>query len=125
NPTDAHPVTGAKIKQLFMKGITSIVVDPRKTELARYAKYHLQLRPGTNVALLNMMLYYIITEGLEDENFIKNRTEGYDEMKEELLKLDVNELEKITGVDKTLVKEAAMAYAKANAAMEFHGLGIT
>lgn len=125
NPTDAHPVTGAKIKQLFMKGITSIVVDPRKTELARYAKYHLQLRPGTNVALLNMMLYYIITEGLEDENFIKNRTEGYDEMKEELLKLDVNELEKITGVDKNLVKEASMAYAKANAAMEFHGLGIT
>ncbi len=43
-----------------MQGVTSIVVDPRKIELAKYATYHLQLRPGTNVALLNMMLYYII-----------------------------------------------------------------
>jgi formate dehydrogenase major subunit len=45
NPTDAHPVTGAKIKQQIMKGKTLIVIDPRRTELARYAKYHLQLKP--------------------------------------------------------------------------------
>ena len=50
NPTEAHPVTGARIKQLFMRGITSIVVDPVKTSLAKLAQYHLQLRPGTNVA---------------------------------------------------------------------------
>jgi formate dehydrogenase major subunit len=60
NPTDAHPVTGAKLKQFAMKGKTSIVIDPRRTEIARYATYHLQLRPGTNVALLNMMLHYIV-----------------------------------------------------------------
>ena len=64
NPTDAHPVTGAKIKQAMMKGVVGIVIDPRKIELARYAHYHLQLRPGTNVALLNMMLYYIISDCL-------------------------------------------------------------
>lgn len=125
NPTDAHPVTGAKIKQKLMKGVTSIVVDPRKIELAKYATYHLQLRPGTNVALLNMMLYYIIAEGLEDKAFIESRCEGYDEMKEEILRLNIDELEKITGVDKNLVKEAAVAYATAKAAMEFHGLGVT
>src|SRR5690606_38754147 len=125
NPTDAHPVTGAKIKQKFMKGVTSIVVDPRKIELAKYATYHLQLRPGTNVALLNMMLYFIISEGIEDKAFIESRCEGYEEMKEEILRLDINELEKITGVDKNLVKEAAIAYATAKAAMEFHGLGVT
>lgn len=125
NPTDAHPVTGAKIKQKFMKGVTSIVVDPRKIELAKYATYHLQLRPGTNVALLNMMLYFIISEGIEDKAFIESRCEGYEEMKEEILRLDINELEKITGVDKYLVKEAAIAYATAKAAMEFHGLGVT
>jgi formate dehydrogenase major subunit len=125
NPTDAHPVTGAKIKQKFMKGVTSIVVDPRKIELAKYATYHLQLRPGTNVALLNMMLYFIISEGIEDKVFIESRCEGYEEMKEEILRLDINELEKITGVDKYLVKEAAIAYATAKAAMEFHGLGVT
>ena len=125
NPTAAHPVTGAKIKQKFMKGVTSIVVDPRQIELAKYATYHLQLRPGTNVALLNMMLYYIITENALDHDFVNNRCEGYDAFKEEILKLDVDELERITGVDKQLVKEASLAYANANAAMEFHGLGVT
>ena len=125
NPTDAHPVTGARIKQKFMKGVTSIVVDPRKIELAKYATYHLQLRPGTNVALLNMMMYYIISEGAEDANFINNRTEGYEDFKANILKLDIDELEKITGVDKNLVKEASLAYANSKAAMEFHGLGVT
>ena len=125
NPTDAHPVTGAKIKQKFMKNVTSIVVDPRKIELAKYATYHLQLTPGTNVALLNMMLYYIISEGAEDKKFIESRCEGYEEMKAEILKLDMDEHEKITGVDKNQVKEAALAYANAKAAMEFHGLGVT
>ena len=125
NPTAAHPVTGAKIKQRMMKGVTGIVIDPRKIELAKYAQYHLQLRPGTNVAMLNMLLYYIISEGVEDEEFIRNRTEGYEEMKAEILKLDMDELSEITGVDKNLAREAAIAYAKANAAMEFHGLGVT
>lgn len=125
NPTDAHPVTGAKIKQRMMKGVPSIVIDPRKIELAKYATYHLQLTPGTNVALLNMMLYYIISEGVEDKDFVSRRTEGYEEMKAEILKLDMDEMEKITGVNKSLVKEAALAYARSNAAMEFHGLGVT
>ncbi len=126
NPTDAHPVTGAKLKQFCMKqDNVSIVIDPRKTELAKYATYHLALKPGTNVALLNMMFYFIITEALEDNEFIKNRTEGYEKFKTEILKLDINKLETITGVDKNLVKEAAIAYAKAPNAMEFHGLGVT
>jgi len=125
NPTDAHPVTGARIKQRMMKGVPSIVIDPRKIELAKYATYHLQLKPGTNVALLNMMLYYIISEGAVDEAFVSARTEGFEGMKEEILRLNMDELAEITGVDKNLVKEAAVAYAKADAAMEFHGLGVT
>uniref|UniRef100_UPI004049B0CE formate dehydrogenase subunit alpha n=1 Tax=Fulvivirga sp. TaxID=1931237 RepID=UPI004049B0CE len=125
NPTDAHPVTGAKIKQKLMKGTMGIIIDPRKIELAKYAKYHLQLRPGTNVALLNMMLYYIITEDVMDDAFVASRTEGFEEFKQEILKLDMDELAAITGVDKDLVKEASLAYANANAAMEFHGLGVT
>lgn len=125
NPTDAHPVTGAKMKQKLMKGVTGIVIDPRRIELAKYATYHLQLRPGTNVALLNMMLYFIITEDVLDKDFVDNRTEGFEEFKEEILKLDIDELERITGVDKELVRQASLAYANANAAMEFHGLGVT
>lgn len=125
NPTVAHPVTGAKIKQKIMKRVKSLIVDPRKIELAKYATYHLQLRPGTNVALLNMMLYFIITEKVADHNFIDIRCEGYEVFKKEILLLDIDDLERITGVDKNLVREASVAYANANAAMEFHGLGVT
>lgn len=125
NPTSAHPVTGAKIKQKLMKGLASIVIDPVRTEVARYATYHLQLRPGTNVALLNMMSYFIIQEGLVDQEFIENRCEDWQGFKQSILDLDINQLEAITGVDQDLVKQAALAYAKANRAMSFHGLGVT
>ena len=121
NPTEAHPVTGAKMKQLFMKGITSIVVDPVKTTLANLATYHLQLRPGTNVALLNMMAHYIIQENLVSENFIQNRTEDYEQFKNHVMSLDMDALSTLTGVSKELVRKAAIAYASANNAMEFHG----
>ncbi len=125
NPTDGHPVTGAKLKQFAMKGKPSIVIDPRRTELANYATYHLQLRPGTNVALLNMMLYYIMEEGLEDKDFISNRTEGYDDFRQHVLGMDIAALESITGVERDLVRRAAMAYAQSANAMSFHGLGVT
>ena len=124
NPTDAHPVTGAKLKQFAMRG-PSIVIDPRRTEIARYATYHLQLRPGTNVAVMNMLLYWIIKEGLEDKNFIESRTEGYEDFKNHILNFDINELEKISGVNKDLARKAAIAYATAPNAMSFHGLGVT
>ena len=125
NPTSAHPVTGSKIKQQAMRGKTLIVIDPRRTDLAKYAHYHLQLRPGTNVALLNMMLYYIIAEGLEAKEFIDKRTEGYDEFRTQVLNIDLSKMEEITGVDRALVKKAAIAYATAPLAMSFHGLGVT
>ncbi len=125
NPTEAHPVTGAKIKQLFMKGVTGIVVDPVKTKLAALATYHLQLRPGTNVALLNMFAHYIITENLINTAFITQHTESYEAFKAHVIDLDMDELAQITGVSKDLVKKAAIAYASAENAMEFHGLGVT
>ena len=125
NPTAAHPVTGAKIKQKVMKGTPLIVIDPVKTELARFANWHIQLRPGTNVAVLNMMAYFIISEDLVEQSFIDNRTEAYQEYRQAILALDIDELAAISGVDKNLVKDAAIAYAKANKAMSFHGLGVT
>ncbi|HHO56269.1 MAG TPA: formate dehydrogenase subunit alpha [Trueperaceae bacterium] len=125
NPTAAHPVTGAKIKQLLMKGVVGIVVDPVKTTMAEYATYHLQLRPGTNVAILNMMAHYIITEGLVQQDFINKYTEHYQEFKKHVIDLDMDELSALTGVDKNLVRDAAIAYASAENAMEFHGLGVT
>ncbi len=124
NPTDGHPVTGAKMKQFAMKK-PSIVIDPRRTEMAKYATIHLQLRPGTNVAMLNMILYYIILDQLEDKNFIDTRTEGYEEFKQQILNLNIDEMEKVTGVNRELARKAAHLYATSKNAMSFHGLGVT
>jgi len=125
NPTSAHPVTGAKIKQQALSGAKLIVIDPVKTELARLADYHLQLRPGTNIAVLNMMQYFIVEAGLVDYKFIEERCEGGLEFTEKIKELDIDAMAKISGLDKDHVKEAALAYASANNAMEFHGLGVT
>ncbi|MGB5647208.1 MAG: formate dehydrogenase subunit alpha, partial [Muriicola sp.] len=126
NPTDAHPVTGAKLKQFAMKSNkASIVIDPRRIELARYATHHLALRPGTNVAVLNMMMYYIVQEGLVDQSFIAKRTEGYEDFIAELMSIDLDQLEAVSGVPREQVKAAAITYASAPNAMSFHGLGVT
>ena len=126
NPTDAHPVTGAKLKQFAMKSNkASIVIDPRRIELARYATHHLALRPGTNVAVLNMMMYYIVKEGLADQSFIDKRTEGYEDFKAELMSIDLDQLEAVSGVPREQVRAAAITYASAPNAMSFHGLGVT
>jgi formate dehydrogenase alpha subunit len=125
NPTAAHPVTGAKIKQQALSGAKLIVIDPVKTELARLADYHLQLKPGTNVAVLNMMQYFIVEAGLVDNKFIEERCEGGLEFIEQIKKLDVDQMAQISGLDKDHVRDASLAYAKANNAMEFHGLGVT
>jgi formate dehydrogenase major subunit len=125
NPTAAHPVTGAKIKQQAMKGKTLIVIDPVETELAKLADYHLQLRPGTNVAMLNILLYFIIKEGLVDNEFVNERCEGYEDFIDQLRDLDIDAMCRVTGVDRELARQAAIAYASANNAMSFHGLGVT
>jgi formate dehydrogenase major subunit len=125
NPTSAHPVTGTRIRAVAQKGIPLIVIDPLRIELAKFAKYHLQNKPGTNVAILNMFARYILDEGLIDQTFIENRTEGWPEFMNYLKNLDLRELEKICGVDRELVRAAAIEYASASSAMEFHGLGVT
>ena len=125
NPTSAHPVTGAKIKQHAMKGKTLIVVDPVTTELARVADYHLQLRPGTNVAVLNAMLHYIAKHGLVDHKFMDERCEGHEEFMGQISRLDAEAMCEIAGVESAMVEQAAIAYGSAKNAMSFHGLGVT
>lgn len=125
NPRSGHPVTGAKLMQAAMQGKTFIVIDPLETEFAKLAKYHLQLRPGTNVALLNMMAYFIIDEGLVDQTFVDERCEGWEEFEQSIRNLDLGAMEQVTGVDRQLVRRAALEYARSPRAMEFHGLGVT
>ena len=125
NPTEGHPVTGARLKQQVMKGVPLIVIDPRKIELVPYAKHHLQLRPGTNVALLNMMARFILDAGLVKKDFVIKRCENWEAFEAGLRALDLDALEAATGVDRERVRAAAIEYASAKAAMSFHGLGVT
>ncbi|HAM73214.1 MAG TPA: formate dehydrogenase subunit alpha [Verrucomicrobiales bacterium] len=125
NPTEGHPVTGSKIKQRAMKGVPLIVIDPRRIEIVPYARHHLQLRPGTNVALLNMFAYYILEAGLVDETFIRQRCENWEAFEAGLRSLDLDALERIHGVEREKVRAAAIEYASAENAMAFHGLGVT
>ncbi|MBP8282372.1 MAG: formate dehydrogenase subunit alpha, partial [Chromatiaceae bacterium] len=125
NPTAAHPVTGARIKALVQRGVPLIVIDPLRTELARYAQYHLRPRPGTNLAVLNLFARAILDAGLIDKDFIARRTEGWEAFAAHLEGLDIAAQTGVCGVAWDLIQAAARAYATAPAAMEFHGLGVT
>jgi predicted molibdopterin-dependent oxidoreductase YjgC len=81
NTTEAHPVVGSAMKRAVkFHGTRLIVIDPRQTEIARVADIHLRPLPGTNVAYLNGMMNVVISEGLEDNQFVKDRTEGFEEL---------------------------------------------
>ena len=125
NPTESHPVIGAHIKRVMRRGVPLIVIDPRRTELARLANLHLQLRPGTNVALLNGMGHVIVKEGLLDRSFIDERTEGVKDWLEAVESCTPEWTEATTGVQAHLFKEAARRYATSGASMSLHGLGVT
>ena len=125
NPTAAHPVTGARIKALAQRGVPLIVIDPLRTELARLARHHLRPRPGTNVAVLNLLARAILDADLIDRDFIYRRTAGWEAFAAHLRALDIPRLVAVCGVDYDLIQAAAREYASAPAAMEFHGLGVT
>jgi len=125
NPTAAHPVTGARIKAVVQRGVPLIIIDPLRTDLARYAQYHLRPRPGTNLALLNLFARAILDASLIDEDFIDRRTEGWADFAAHLRGLDIAAQTRVCGVPWDLIQPAACAYASAPAAMAFHGLGVT
>jgi len=124
NTTHAHPVIGTLIKKAVKNGAKLIVADPRSIELSKYATVHLPHRPGTDVAMLNAMMHVIIKYGLADEEFIRNRTEGYEELKRIVEKYEPEEVEKITGVPKEDIIKAAILYATHRSAI-IYAMGIT
>ncbi|MBI5775891.1 MAG: formate dehydrogenase subunit alpha [Nitrospirae bacterium] len=125
NPAESHPVIGARIKQAVRRGVPLIVVDPRRTELARLADVHLQLHPGSNVALLNGLGHVIAKEKLLDKAFVEARTEGLDDWLESVAPCTPEKTEQITGVPASLIREAARRYATRGASLCVHGLGVT
>ena len=125
NTTEAHPIVSLKMIKALNKGAKIIVADPRKIELVDMACIWLNLRPGTNIALLNGMMNVILREGLQDEDFIAARTEGFEEFRKVVEQYPPETAAKITGVPAERIIEAARIYAKAKKAMIVYSLGIT
>ncbi len=133
NPTEAHPVFGSRMKKRLREGAQLIVIDPRAIDLVRSphieAKYHLQLRPGTNVAMVNSLAHAVISEGLHNEEFVRTRCEqlAFEEWKQFILRPE-NSPESssaITGVPAADVRAAARLYATAGNGAIYYGLGVT
>ncbi|MDG2958630.1 formate dehydrogenase subunit alpha [Exercitatus varius] len=125
NPEEAHPVVGMQIREAVRKGTKLIVVDPRDIGLTKQADVHLKLRPGTNIAFANGMCHIFIKEGLIDEQFIAERTEGFKELKKIVKDYTPERVAKICGIDPDDLRAAARIYASAKKAPIIYCLGVT
>jgi len=125
NTTESHPVFGALIKRARAKGATLIVADVRKTELAALADIHLQMLPGTDVALYNAMLAHIIRVGLVDEAFVGQRTIDFDKVKAAVAPYTLEVAERITGIPEHLIRGAAELYARGPNTSTLWAMGLT
>ncbi len=123
NPTVNHPVAATFMKNAVEGGATLIVMDPRRTELARHAAYSLQFKPDSDVALLNAMANVIVTEGLTNETFIAERTEGFAAFRENVLAATPEAMAPICGVDAETIRAVARTYAKAQSGDDLLGHG--
>jgi formate dehydrogenase major subunit len=125
NPTEAHPVVGARMKQRVIQGARLVVIDPRRIELARYADVHLRPRPGSNVAVFNGIAHVLLDEGFTDTAFLAERVEGLDELNQVLQDHPPGRVEEISGVPASELRRAAQLYGEAGCASIVYGLGVT
>ncbi|MBS0242876.1 MAG: formate dehydrogenase subunit alpha [Proteobacteria bacterium] len=133
NPTDGHPVFASRLKKRLRQGAKLIVVDPRRIDLVRSphiaAAHHLQLRPGTNVAVVTALAHVIVTEKLYDETFIRERCD-WDEFRDYAqfvshASMSPEATENLTGVPAADMRAAARLYAKGGNGAIYYGLGVT
>ena len=131
NPTDAHPVFGSRMKKRLREGAKLIVIDPRRIDLVKTphikAAHHLQLLPGTNVAIINALAHVAATEGLLDEVFVATRTEQFHNWFEFISRPENSpeSVEEISGVSAEDIRAAARLYATAANSAIYYGLGVT
>ena len=125
NPTEAHPVVGARLKQAVLKGARLIVIDPRRVELAEYADHHLQVRPGSNVPLFNALAKVLVEDGLIDSAYLEERVEGFPEYREFLQTLSLEAAAAQAGVPSTKIYEAARLMGNLRPVLFVTGLGLS
>ena len=125
NTTEAHPIIAMEMKRAVKNGARIAVSDPRRIPLVDYADWHLQLKPGTDVWLLNAMAHVIVSEGLEAKEWIEENTENFEAVHDTVLRYPPEEAEKVTGVPADLIREVARIYATTDKAGIYYTLGIT
>ena len=125
NTSEQHPLLARRIIRAVKDGKKLIVADPRTIPLVEYAAIHLMHRPGTDIALLNAVMNVIIKEGLQDEEFIRSRTEGYEAFREHVGKYTPESVEDVTGVPAGKIREAGRLFGSAERATILFSMGIT
>ncbi len=126
NTTENHPIIALQMKEAVRKyGAKMIVIDPRRIELVDFAELWLPLKPGTNVPVLTSMAHVIVKEGLVNHEFVKNRTEGFEEFVQSLEKFTPEYAEEISGVPADDIRKAARLYAEAENGSIYWGMGIS
>jgi predicted molibdopterin-dependent oxidoreductase YjgC len=125
NTTEAHPVLALRMKKAVRRGATLVVADPRRIWLTKLARRHLQLRPGTDVWLLNAMMHVILDEALEVRDYIEAHTEGFEAVAEVVSRYPPAEAERVTGVPAADIAATAREYARERHAGIYYTLGIT
>src|ERR1700730_8009189 len=125
NPTVNHPVAATFLKNAMRNGTKLIVMDPRRSELARTAYRFLQFKPDTDVALLNAMMHVIIEENLVDAKFIADRTLGYQELAKHVQGYSPDLMAPICGIPADTIREVARLYATSSGSMILWGMGIS
>ncbi len=124
--TSQHPLIGSRIiNSVLERGAKLLLFDPRKIELAKYSTVHAQQKNGTDVAWINGLIHVIIKEGLEDKEYIKERTEGFEALKELTKQYTPEYVEEITGIPAINIIEAARIYATNKKSMIVYSMGIT
>ncbi|HEV3009077.1 MAG TPA: formate dehydrogenase subunit alpha [Burkholderiales bacterium] len=125
NPTSNHPVAATWMKNAAQRGAKLIYADPRRSELARHAWRFLQFNADTDVALLNAMIHTIIDENLVNTDFVKDRTSGFEALKENAKNFSPEKMAPICGIPAPTIREVARAFATAKGSMILWGMGIS
>lgn len=125
NTSECHPIIAMQMQRGLERGAKMIVVDPKRTDMAKKADIFLQIPVGSNIKTLNTMMNVIISENLQDSEFIEKYSEGFEYLKEAVKDFTPERFERETGVKKELITEAARMYAKAGSAAICYTMGIT
>ncbi len=125
NPSQNHPVASTYFKQAAKRGAKLFIMDPRGQMLSRHATEHLHFKPGSDVAMLNAMIFTIIEEELYDTQYIQANTEGFDSLKERIVDYSPEKMADICGIDAQVLRTVARTYATSGNSIIFWGMGIS